>query len=199
MSEPELIVYATEDGVPTGKTAPKLEAHTSETGLHLAFSAYVFDTAGRFLVTQRASTKKVWPGVWTNSCCGHPMPGESNEAAIGRRLEYELGMYASDPVVLLPRYRYKTPPYAGIIENEFCPVYAVRANSQPQPNPSEVDDWQWVDWQWYIDQLAQDPNDYSLPLQHADAAKWSWWAKDQLIQLSAPEASAILKPFIYPR
>jgi isopentenyl-diphosphate delta-isomerase len=59
----ELIYYVDENDIPTGETAPKLEAHTANTRLHAAFSCYIFNDKGEFLVTQRAKSKKVWPGV----------------------------------------------------------------------------------------------------------------------------------------
>ena len=92
----ELIVYVDDQGVPTGETAPKLDAHTNHTRLHAAFSCYIFNDNGQILVTRRALTKKVWPGVWTNSVCGHPGPGEMDDDAIVRRAEYELGMTIDD-------------------------------------------------------------------------------------------------------
>lgn len=59
----ELIVLVDEDGHEIG-TAPKLTSHHLHTPLHKAFSCYIFDEdEGRFLVTQRALSKKVWPGV----------------------------------------------------------------------------------------------------------------------------------------
>ena len=98
----DLIVYVNEKGEPTGETAQKLDAHTSATRLHLAFSCYVFNTKGEFLVTQRAHSKKVWPDVWTNSVCGHPGPGEEIVDAMKRRLDYEVGLKARDYQVILP-------------------------------------------------------------------------------------------------
>src|SRR5581483_7642642 len=74
----ERIVFVDETGQPTGETGPKLASHTADTKLHLAFSCYVFNLENKlFLFTQRAHVKKVWPDVWTNSVCGHPMPGET--------------------------------------------------------------------------------------------------------------------------
>lgn len=168
----EEIVYVDENGSPTGETAPKLEAHTEHTKLHLAFSCYVFDEQGRFLVTQRALSKKVWPGVWTNSVCGHPAPGEDMQTAIQRRLAFELGMTAKDFTVILPTYRYKTPPFNGIIENEFCPVYVAIATCQPKPNPDEVEAYKWMEWKDFVQEASNDTKDL-----------WSWWCKDQLKQL----------------
>lgn len=126
----------------------------------------------KLLITQRAHEKKVWPGVWTNSLCGHPAPGESFEAAIERRARDELGMTVKDIQVVLPDYRYKTPLYNGIIENEICPVYVAKIDSLPSPNPDEVADLTWLSWQDYTTFL----ND--------QADQCSYWCKDQFSQLN---------------
>lgn len=167
----ELIVLVDDNGKPIG-TADKLASHHAHTPLHLAFSCYIFNDKGEFLLTQRAHSKKVWPGVWTNSVCGHPAPGEDSIDAIKRRLQDELGMTAKDFKVVLPDYRYTTPPFKGIIENEICPVYTAVATSAPQPNPDEVEAYEWVDWHDFIKQAEADTAD-----------KYSWWTKDQLKQL----------------
>jgi isopentenyl-diphosphate delta-isomerase len=165
----ERIVFVDKNGVPTGETGPKLDSHNADTKLHLAFSCYVFNDRGEFLVTQRAHGKKVWPGVWTNSVCGHPAPGESIKEAIKRRLKFELGMTAKDFQVIVPKYTYKTSPYKGIIEHEFCPVFVARATSAPIPNPDEVEAYKWVKWEAYVAAAEADTKDV-----------YSWWCKDQL-------------------
>lgn len=168
----ELIQYVDESGKLTGQTAEKLAAHHAHTRRHLAFSFYGFDADGRFLATQRAHTKKVWPDVWTNTCCGHPAPGEAALAAIQRRLDYELGIASvTDVECLLPDYMYTTPPYNGIIENEFCPVYIGRIPTGFTPNPAEVGSYTWMSWQDFVTDLTQQPD------------KYSYWTIDQTRQI----------------
>lgn len=168
----EKIVLVDNDGQPIG-TALKLDAHHANTPLHLAFSIYLINPEGKVLVTTRASHKKVWPNVWTNSCCGHPAPGESMTDAIKRRVAYELGITEiTDIEVVLPDYRYITTPYNGIIENEVCPVYFGKTSQQPKHNPEEVGDTRWLSWDELYDEAGADTNDV-----------WSWWCKDQLKQL----------------
>ena len=60
----------------------KYAAHTLDTPLHLAFSCWLFNEQGQLLVTRRSLGKKAWPGVWTNSVCGHPQTGETFEQAV---------------------------------------------------------------------------------------------------------------------
>ncbi|HXH27115.1 MAG TPA: isopentenyl-diphosphate Delta-isomerase [Candidatus Acidoferrum sp.] len=182
MTESEQIIFVTEDGQPTGETGPKLASHTANTRVHLAFSCYVFRSSdNKFLLTQRALSKKVWPGVWTNSFCGHPMPGEAIEAAVRRRGQFELGLdNLKDITCVLPVYRYTTPPYNGIIENEFCPVFVAYTSEEPRPNPSEVEAYQWVTWPEYVDKLHNEPE------------VMSYWAKDVYPHLIASETFAQL-------
>jgi isopentenyl-diphosphate delta-isomerase len=198
----ENIYFVDEKDNPTGEVEEKLQAHNSQTKLHAAFSSYVFNKEGKFLVTQRAHTKKVWHGVWTNSCCGHPMPGESREEAVKRRLQFELGLEVENITLVIPDYIYKTPPYSGIIENEYCPIYVCITDNDPKLNPDEVEEYKWVDWDWYVEQLNNDSNDYSMfaeaipndsDLGTSNIPKWSWWSKDQLPYL---QKSKIFKDFI---
>ena len=174
MGSQELIVLVDSLGRPTG-TADKLSAHHADTPLHLGFSCYVFDPWGRFLATRRSAAKRVWPGVWTNSVCGHPAPGESFAAAIERRLDQELGMTAGDVEVLLDDYVYRTPPFRGIVEHEFCPVFVARARSVPRPNPAEVAEHRWMRWGDFVRAAGADTGH-----------EFSWWCKDHLRVIAGP-------------
>ncbi|WP_127573052.1 isopentenyl-diphosphate Delta-isomerase [Georgenia faecalis] len=139
----ERVILLAEDGTPVG-VADKAEVHTRSTPLHLAFSCHIRDARGQVLVTRRALSKKTWPGVWTNSLCGHPAPGESFESAIARRAHEELGLELTDIRMVLPDFRYRAVDASGVVENEICPVFTARAGSELAPNPAEVMDYTWV-------------------------------------------------------
>lgn len=138
------VTLLADDGSAVG-TMPKSEVHTTDTPLHLAFSCYVFDTQGRLLVTRRALAKKTWPGVWTNSFCGHPRPDEAMSDAVKRHGLSELGMQLSEIRLALPEYRYRAVDASGIVENEVCPVHVAVLDGDLTANPDEVSEWAWVD------------------------------------------------------
>ncbi|MDZ7744452.1 MAG: isopentenyl-diphosphate Delta-isomerase [Candidatus Saccharibacteria bacterium] len=177
MTEEERIVFVDESGQPTGETGPKLASHHMKTRLHLAFSCYIFNDKGQFLVTQRALSKKVWPGVLTNSVCGHPAPGEPQQDAISRRAAHELGLTdLTDLTCVVPDYIYKTPAMNGVIEHEFCPIYVSRTTTDPALNFEEVANYKWLNWEVYKTELRE------------RAAEYSYWAKDQLQHLENSSA-----------
>ncbi len=181
----ERVVLLDADGAPCG-TADKALVHTADTPLHLAFSCYVTDGAGSLLMTRRAVTKRTWPGVWTNTACGHPAPGEDAADAVVRRVRQELGLELRELRLALPDFAYRATDATGIVENEVCPVFTAVVDGRsrgaagaagavapaPTPDPSEVEEWRWVRWE----QAAQ----------LAATAPWliSPWSALQLAQLS---------------
>jgi isopentenyl-diphosphate delta-isomerase len=161
----ELIVLVDDDGTAIG-TMPKPLVHHGETPLHRAFSAYLFDEAGRLLVTRRAEGKQTFPGMWTNTVCGHPGPGEDDAAAIARRAEFELGLRVGELREALPGYRYRAE-FRGVVENEVCPVYLGRFTGTPAPEPTEVGEWALLAWP---DFRAR---------QETEGDAWSPWCREQ--------------------
>jgi isopentenyl-diphosphate Delta-isomerase len=143
----EQVVLLAEDGTAIG-VEDKAVVHHADTPLHLAFSSYVFDSAGNTILTRRALHKKTFPGLWTNTCCGHPLPEEDMAEAVLRRLRDELGMKTGEPELLLPAFRYRAE-MDGVVENEMCPVFRVLSDDEPVPNPDEVDSTERVPWADY--------------------------------------------------
>ena len=140
------IVLLTEDGADAG-VGIKSQIHHEDTPLHLAFSCYLFDDAGRFLITKRAAGKPSFGGVVTNSFCGHPRPGEPILDAIRRRGRAEIGVDVTDVRLVLPEFRYQATSSSGLLENEMCPVFTARATTTDLDlDPTEVDAAEWVDW-----------------------------------------------------
>ncbi|CAN5179220.1 isopentenyl-diphosphate Delta-isomerase [soil metagenome] len=185
-SPEERVVLLDEEGRAIG-TASKHDVHHSRTPLHLAFSCYVFDSDQRLLVTRRALHKATFPGVWTNSFCGHPAPGEDMDKAVRRRAGQELGVKLDDLRLLLPSFRYRAVMPDGTAENEMCPVFVATTRDSVFADPAEVDDATWLPWHdfrnsvldgsrkvssWCVEQVRELPADpvgspaadaYSLP------------------------------------
>lgn len=160
MFDEERVVLLGETGLPIG-TALKSGVHTADTPLHLAFSCYLFNELGEVLVTRRALTKRTWPGVWTNSFCGHPSPDESPEIAIVRRAQEELGAEIFGIELVLPNFRYRATDASGVVENEICPVYVARLGSSLTPHPDEIAEWAWVSPLHLAESLERTPFTFS--------------------------------------
>jgi isopentenyl-diphosphate Delta-isomerase len=119
-------------------TAEKLAAHRPPGQLHRAFSVFLFDERGRMLIQRRALSKYHSPGVWSNTCCGHPYPGEAPFAAAARRTFEELGV---SPSLLAEAgtVRYNHPdPTSGLVEQEFNHLFVGIAGAGPTPDPDEI-------------------------------------------------------------
>jgi len=166
----EQVVLLDEAGEVIG-TADKLAVHSAETPLHLAFSCHVYSPSGSVLVTRRALGKLTWPGVWTNSFCGHPAPGESIEDSIVRRGRQELGITVTGVEVVLPDFRYRAVDASGIVENEVCPVYRAVTTDTVVANPDEVAEFAWVDPTALHDAAVAAPYAFS---------PWLGWQLEQL-------------------
>lgn len=139
----EHVILLDEHGMASG-TQEKYAAHHADTPLHLAFSSWLFNTHGECLLTRRSLHKKAWPGVWTNSVCGHPQSGEAFTAAVIRRCQFEVGATIADIAPICPEFRYCETDPSGIVENEICPVFAARVITPLAVNADEVMDYQWV-------------------------------------------------------
>ena len=155
----ELVVLVDDQNNPIGYS-DKLTVHTTNTPLHRAFSLFLFNSNHQILLTKRAANKKTFPGVWTNTVCGHLAPDESTVDAASRRLRDELGIDGVALTQVAP-YRYRFADSNGIVENEICPIIVGFYDGDPVPNPSEVDEWKWMDWEVFLKDLEVNASIYS--------------------------------------
>jgi isopentenyl-diphosphate delta-isomerase len=122
-------------------TAPKPQVHADGT-LHRAISIFVFDPSGeKMLLQQRALDKYHSGGLWSNTCCSHPRPGESSLDAAHRRLREELGFDC--PLEFAFTFLYRADVGPSLIEHELDHVFVGRCEATPNPDPAEIAATRW--------------------------------------------------------
>ncbi len=136
----------------------KMQVHR-QGALHRAFSVFIFDNQGRLMLQQRASTKYHSGGLWTNSCCGHPRPGESNLAASTRRLHEEMGFTCQLNEV--DQILYRVDVSNGLVENEYNHTFIGAFDGKPALNPQEAEGWKWIAIADVFNAIKQNPEHFT--------------------------------------
>ncbi|AWN30894.1 MULTISPECIES: isopentenyl-diphosphate Delta-isomerase [unclassified Streptomyces] len=155
-AEPIMLELVDEDGTTIG-TAEKLAAHQPPGQLHRAFSVFLFDEKGRLLLQRRALGKYHSPGVWSNTCCGHPYPGEAPFAAAARRTAEELGL-APSLLAEAGTVRYNHPdPASGLVEQEYNHLFVGLVRAEPAPDPEEIGETAFVTPEELAERHAEAP------------------------------------------
>ena len=157
MTEERVILVDPSDAV-VG-TEEKMRAH--KTGaLHRAFSVFVVDDSGRLLLQRRAAGKYHSAGLWSNTCCGHPRPGEDVNAAAARRLHEEMGILCE----LSPRgaFIYRAELGNGLFEHELDHLFVGRFAGDPKPDVREAEDWAWTPWSRVEAECAERPERFTV-------------------------------------
>jgi len=154
----------------------KLQAH-QDGRLHRAFSVFVFDSTGRLLLQRRSSTKYHSANLWSNTCCGHPRPGESVSFAAHRRLREEMNFDCDLQEQF--RFTYRIRLDQRLIEHEYDYVFVGECNDDPVPNVNEVSDWKWMN----IDELKLD-----IETNHA---AYSYWLQHLIVTHEAKIREAV--------
>ena len=140
-------------------TAPKLRAHVEGT-LHRAFSVFVFNSSGEVLLQRRADDKYHSGGLWSNTCCSHPRPGEDTAAAAQRRLAEEMGL--SIPLDPAFSFTYRATLPDGLCEHEYDHVFIGRTDGDPTPDPREVAGWRWMSVEQVSEEMRADPASFTV-------------------------------------
>lgn len=147
----------------------KIEVHRRGL-LHLAFSVLIFNAAGHLLLQRRAVEKYHSPSLWTNTCCGHPHPGEAMREAAERRLTEEMGFSCE----LSPwfTFHYQASFSNGLHENEIDHVFLGRYDGPVLPDPGEVSEYRWTD----LEELRADAEEFP--------EKYTVWFREILRQMN---------------
>jgi isopentenyl-diphosphate Delta-isomerase len=157
MQEP-LVVLVDKNDIQTG-IARKMEAHRNAL-LHRAVSVFIFNSKGEWLLQRRALDKYHSNGLWTNTCCTHPLPGESASDAAVRRLGEEMGMNCH--LHYLFSFIYKGKLDNELTEHELDLVFLGFSDDVPLINPSEVEDWEYVSWEDLKKDVSMNPSNYTF-------------------------------------
>lgn len=137
----------------------KMEAHI-QGRLHRAFSVLLFNSKGELLLQRRAEHKYHSAGLWTNTCCSHPQPGEAVESAAKRRLKEEMGIDASPSFAY--KFIYKAELDQNLIEHEYDHVLIGNFEGAPAINDEEVSGWKYVNLEWLKSDVNANPHHYTF-------------------------------------
>lgn len=137
----------------------KLEAHQKGI-LHRAFSVFIFNDRYELLLQKRALDKYHSGGLWTNTCCSHPSPGDGLLAAAKRRLIEEMGIRA--PLEIISSFIYKAAFENGLIEHEFDHILIGRYNDEVEINPMEVMDYKWISITDLNKEVSRHPDEFTI-------------------------------------
>ena len=156
MTEP-LVILVDKNDNQTGIIG-KLEAHRRSL-LHRAVSVFVVNLKGEWILQKRASDKYHSNGLWTNTCCTHPAPGQENIKSARQRLREEMGIECN--LIELFTFIYKKKLENGLTEHELDHVFYGVSDKDPVINTSEVEDWEAVSFDDLHNAISKYPADYT--------------------------------------
>jgi isopentenyl-diphosphate delta-isomerase len=138
----------------------KLSAHQAGV-LHRAVSVFIVSPGcDHLLLQKRADGKYHSGGLWSNTACSHPAPGESVAAAARRCLRTEMGLSAR----LRPAhvFQYLADVGTGLLENEIDHVFWGATAKVPSPAPDEVADWKWENVEAVLEDIQANPDRFTV-------------------------------------
>ncbi len=153
-----MVILVDQNDVEIG-TKEKMEAHRNAL-LHRAFSVFIFNSKGELLLQQRAIEKYHSGGLWTNTCCSHPFPGEKTDDAANRRLNEEMGLETN--LEFKFKFLYKARLDNELTEHEIDHVFVGYSDEKPQLNVDEVGDYKYMTLENVQQSIAIDPELYTV-------------------------------------
>ncbi|HEU0065581.1 MAG TPA: isopentenyl-diphosphate Delta-isomerase [Flavisolibacter sp.] len=165
------VILVNEKDEPIG-SMEKMEVHQKGL-LHRAFSIFIFDSKGCLLIQKRANSKYHSPGLWTNTCCSHPMPGEDLPSAAQRRLKEELGF-----TTLLNKifsFTYKATMENSLVEHELDHVFTGEYEGEVKPERNEVADYKFVSIPALKEEMKINPHQFTKWFKIVFPRIEDWW------------------------
>lgn len=159
----KLVVVSRQDQILGSKE--KDACHFLKGLLHRGFSVFVFNKKGEVLLQKRSKSKKLWPGFWSNTCCSHPQPGETYIQAGERRLKEELGFTCK--LKNLGKFYYRAVYKNVGSENEICAVLVGKHKGRVRPDPQEVTDFRWIQFEQLKQEIKEKPEIFTPWLKKA--------------------------------
>lgn len=151
------VILVDEFDQPIG-TMEKMEAHV-KAALHRAISVFIFNSKGEWLLQRRAIEKYHSRGLWTNTSCTHPAPGETSLEAAHRRLHEEMGLKVELREVF--SFKYIQELENNLTEHEYDHVFVGYSDELPVPNPDEVMDYKYISYQDLLQEVAESPEKFT--------------------------------------
>lgn len=170
----EQVILVDDNDVEKG-VMEKMQAHR-EGVLHRAFSVFIFNPKGEMLLQQRAINKYHSGGLWTNTCCSHPRPGEDITDAAKRRLFEEMGIETA--IKKLFQFKYHVKLGSGLEEHELDHVFVGEYDGPVILNLEEVKAIQYISMQELRDQLKTEPAKFTSWFQQAFPRIDAWWKEN---------------------
>ena len=154
----ENVILVDTHDTPVGQME-KMEAHLKGE-LHRALSILIFNSKGEVLLQQRAFTKYHTPGLWSNTACSHPRPGEVSLEAATRRLGEEMGFTTELKESF--DFIYRAHFDNSLIEHEFDHVFFGTFDGVPVINPLEANDYKWIKPLELMEDMRSTPEIYTV-------------------------------------
>jgi isopentenyl-diphosphate delta-isomerase len=153
----EKVILIDENDLPIGEME-KMEAHVQGL-LHRAISVFIINSKGEWLLHRRAMVKYHSKGLWTNTSCSHPFPGEPTAEAALRRLRFEMNLDTS--LEELFHFTYKAELENGLTEHEVDHVFVGYSDELPVPNPEEVMEYKYISVSELNEDIDAHPEKYT--------------------------------------
>ena len=154
----ETVILVDENDVEIGHEE-KIVAHQKAL-CHRAFSVFILNKEKKILLQKRHSDKYHCAGLWSNTCCGHPRPGEITAAAAARRLSEETGICTE--LHDIGRFHYTAVFDNGLTENEVDHVFhGLLTQDRFIINGEEIEDIRWASLEELVHLLDRYPQQFT--------------------------------------